>query len=60
VTARIPISSPAACAAAASIAGPPAAWTVSHRTAVLRRRAPTALPTVLGMSWSFRSRKIGA
>ena len=46
----------AASAAASSMAGPPAAWTVRNSTprAATERTAPA---TVLGMSWSLRSRK---
>ena len=42
--------------AAASMAGPPAAWTLTIRTPSLAAER-TAPATVLGMSWNFRSRK---
>ena len=44
--------------AASIIARPPAAWTVSIAGSS-GASASTALATVLGMSWSLRSRKIG-
>src|SRR5216117_2075590 len=47
--------SPAACAAAASTAGPPSVWTVARATSCARA-ASTAPATTLGMSCHLRSR----
>src|SRR6266536_400407 len=49
----------AASRAASSISRPPSAWTVTI-AAPERDAAATARPTVVGMSWSFRSRKTRA
>ena len=58
VTATTFVPTGAAAFASSSIARPPAAWTV--RTAgVIGARAWIDFATVFGMSWSFRSRKIG-
>jgi hypothetical protein len=50
--------SPAASRAAFITAVPPDAWSVSRRTCGSFTAPETALATVLGMSWNFRSRKI--